>query len=352
MKLKNSAVFSVAIVAGMFLFAVFTSPSQGADFPDALAIAVANLPPDASNAGMGNCWAATPNFGSNSPAVTAMYPEDVKASVSGLYAIVNFKNGPNLNAYQGSVLARLPIGVAQVSYSNGASNTFHEVGDGYENSLKFNSLPSVDVQYGFKAAQDLFDVGDALYLGVGYLYSGGKISSRTVLASPATSWGNDLVSESTSHGVSGAATYQLMKKATLGVFYRHTWDKTEDNATILDGSFSENAVSRAESNQFRIGVSAQVTDLTLLALDFQHVNFYDDTRNASFDQWFAGIEQGIIKDVLYAYGGWAADGPTAGLGLYFPKGGINVAYMSKPFRDLEPFLGKAQMVMLSGYLNF
>jgi hypothetical protein len=63
------------------------------------------------------------------------------------------------------------------------------------------------------------------------------------------------------------------------------------------------------------------------------------------DQIFAGVEQQIVKDRLYVYGGWAASGPTAGIGVYFKNVTFNVAYANNTFADLDPHMGHSQMFM-------
>jgi len=64
------------------------------------------------------------------------------------------------------------------------------------------------------------------------------------------------------------------------------------------------------------------------------------------------VEQQIIKDRLYAYAGWADKGPTAGLGLYFKNGGVNVAYMRNSYSDLRPHLGQDQTVMTTAFFRW
>jgi hypothetical protein len=86
----------------------------------------------------------------------------------------------------------------------------------------------------------------------------------------------------------------------------------------------------------------------LLAADYQYLNCGHLKR----DQLFAGAELMLVKDRLYAYGGWASSGPTAGIGVYFKNGGLNVAYQNNTLNDLTPHLGRSQTVMATVYLTF
>ena len=181
----------IAVFWLVMFFLMGVAPTlQAADFEKELSKAFINVPPDASNASMGNTWVATPFFGSNSAAVTAMGTYE-RGVVSLNYGVIDFEKGPDVQFYAPSALAKLPFGVLQFSYA---------------------------------------------------------------------------------------------------------------------------------------------------------------ARNS--DQFFAGVEQGIYKDSLYLYCGWAGDGPTTGIGMYFENGGLNVAYMHDTNDGLNKTLGKTKVVMVSAYLNF
>lgn len=323
----------IILLAAYFLAGVVVAVQAGG-FDEALSIASVNVPPGADVAGMGNAWVATPNFSSNNPAILPTYG-DYKIGGSATYGRINFKKGPEINSYSGSVAAKLPAGFLQITYSNACSSTeATEMGVG----AKFNSSPVLNIQYGLSAAKNFLRQGDELFMGLSY-------SPHESLGLTFSSAGENLLrSKSSGHSYGTGFLYKPDEKWNIGGYYSRSRSKNK-NYDLISGEESRSA-SRTE--QLRLGLGYQVAPLTFLAFDYQHLNL----DGAKKDQYFAGIEQGIVKDIFYLYAGWADSGSTAGIGVYFKNGGINVAYMRSPFNDLEPHLGRAEVIMATAYLNF
>ncbi len=334
---------SIFAISFVFILAAFSAYAK--DFDSAFSNSVTNIPQGADVAGMGNAWVATPDFSSNNPSVIAIVPEPEKfhGTLMPTYGIIGFSQGPDIQLYSISVTGKMPVGYLQMSFSDGWSN-FAPTADP-STFLKINSSPTIDVQYGLKVGKSLIFKGDELYVGVGYAHGESKLSMRSEFFDPEIEekFAVNAVEKGYSDLVSVGMVYRPNKNINIGAFYAHSWDKSD---SFAEGERYE--VSRGNTNQLRIGAGVQVTELTFLALDYQHLSI-DGVR---FDQWFAGIEQGIIKDLLYVYGGWAADGPTCGIGMYFKHGGINFSYAVNQFRDLKPHLGNSEMFMVTGYLTF
>ena len=261
------------------------------------------------------------------------------------------EKGPDVQFYAPSALAKLPFGVLQFSYAAGNSDrkTFREEfsEEGwFSDDIEFGSIKEIDIQYGFKAGEKIFFEEDKFYAGVGYNYGKSDIRFGSDISTPATSFTASLNSGTRSHTWSAGAVYQPSPLVSAGGFYAHSWDKTDD--TFDFEGLAEEETNRSQSNQYRFGVGVQVTSSTFVAADYQHL----DLPSGNSDQFFAGVEQGIYKDSLYLYCGWAGDGPTTGIGMYFENGGLNVAYMHDTNDGLNKTLGKTKVVMVSAYLNF
>lgn len=336
----------------MVVMAVFFCGSAlAADFEKEFAKALTNIPPDASNASMGNAWAATPLFGSNSAAVTAMGTFK-NGGASFNYGFIGFDKGPDVQFWSPSVAMKLPVGVLQVSYTAGSSDrgTFYEEfsEEGvYSEDIEFDSVEEIDLQYGLLAGEKIFLSEDKLYLGIGYNHARGYLEFGQRFLAEDFSLSGLLESKTKSHSWSASAVYQPNSKLSLGVFYAHSWDKGKDKA-YFDGELIETDSYREQSNQYRFGVGVQVIPSTFVAVDFQHL----DLPSGNSDQIFAGVEQAVVGDWLYVYAGWAGDGPTGGVGAYFENGGINLAYMHDTNDGLDDTLGKTDLWMVAGYWNF
>ena len=151
-------------------------------------------------------------------------------------------------------------------------------------------------------------------------------------------------SKSKSYGFGAGLLYQPIKGVNIGAYYNYGKSDNEEE------DYAEGTVvsSVSTSQLLRIGASWQIFSMTLLSADWQHVNLDGYRKN----QLFVGIEEGIIKDFLYVYAGWAANGPTAGVGMYFKNGGMNISYMSNPFSEADDYLGKSRVMSAAIYWNF
>jgi hypothetical protein len=318
----------------LILFSVLCAePSYAKDQGFALNTASVNIPPGTDVAGMGNAWTAAPNFSSNNPAVIdAGDGYTFSSSVS--YGLIGFKNNESITIYSGSVSARLPAGTVQAGYSYSRSGTLAtNAGDGLKSSVP----TSVDIMYGLLVAQNIFREGDRLFTGIGY----GNILSKTTFSAA----GADAV-ESRSRGntYSAGVLYATGTGLNVAAYYAYGRDINKN----FDLNTDMATHTTVNINTARIGFGWQALPETFIAVDYQHL----ESDGQKKEQIFAGIEQGIVKDLLYIYSGWAGSGPTTGVGLYLKKGGINIAYMHNQFDDLIDYLGKARLCMLTGYLSF
>lgn len=332
----------VILLAILVVLAMVPS-AYAKDFGSAFGAAITNVSQGADVGGMGNAWTATPDFSSLNPAIIGIVPEKYHGTLMPTYGIIGFSEGPDIQFYSVSLTGKLPIGTLQLSFSDGWSNMAPTADPA--TSLKINSSPTIDVQYGFKVGKNLIFKGDELYAGVGYTHGESKISMRSEFFDPEVeeAFTVNVFEKGYSDSVSVGMVYRPTKNINIGAFYSHSWDKSTSSVAGF-----VNETSRSETDSLRLGVGLQITETTFIAADYQHLSI-DGVR---FDQWFAGVEQGIVKDLLYVYAGWAADGPTAGVGIYFKNGGLNISYSANQSRDLKPYLGKSEVIMLSAYLTF
>ena len=319
---------------------IVVSNTHAADFGQALSLAIANVPPGADVAGMGNAWVATPEFSSNNPAVMTT-DNNFHGGLQATYGRINFKTGLDINIYSGTVSGKLPVGVLQVTYSkadSGMGMADFGLDEGFNPGLKFNSVSSLEIQYGLKAGKDWLLDGDELYLGLSYEpVSKSKFSFFL-------QGRESVVFTSKGYSIGGGFLYKPAKDWNFGGSY--TQSRSKDKQEYLLVEESEEYKSRTDT--YRLGVGYQILPMTFLAADWQYL----DIDGFKIDQLFAGLEQGIIKDFLYLYGGWASSGPTVGVGAYFENSGLNLAYMHRPFKDMEQYLGEANIYMATAYINF
>jgi hypothetical protein len=327
------------LTAVAFGFVLLLSPpvSQAAEFGKALGIMSANLPAGADTAGMGNCWVAMPGYSSNNPAtIAAGEPFRVSGSVN--YSATFFKKGPTVHTYETSAYVAMPFGgVVQLTLGNSQSGFGKTRMDG--DSIRFDHQPYFDIAYGAKVKENLLREGDKLFVGVG----GGMNWFKMSFASGGQ---NNFVSRSRGVNLYCGALYQPTESLNFGVLYSWSRDWCEDRDIENKKSFRY----AADTHQTRIGASWRVFPKfgTTLAVDVQHLNL----GSANRVQVFAGVEQQVIKDRLYVYGGWAGSGPTAGVGLYFKNGGVNVAYIHNPHSDMNQYLGRANTVMATVFFKW
>lgn len=336
MKKIMLSLLAILAILLIIIFLGFFDIAKAEDFSTAFTKTVSEIPDGADGAGMGGATTATPDFSSKNPALIAVETSEkpIKGSVSAHYWFIKFYDGPNVSIGSLSATAKLPVGVLQVVGSYAGSNT-GEMGE--LDSIKINNSPSIGIQYGLPVP-----VVKDLYLGLSYNYSQSKITARTTFVDLLDT---EITSKSKGHEVGAGMLYRMFdKKVNAGLFYAHAWDKEE---TFIDGS--SDSIENSQTDQVRFGVSANVTSMTMISAEVRHYWFPDGVTDT---QYFAGIEQYVIKDFLAVYGGYANGGLTAGLGAYFEQGGLNLAYMYRPFRSTEEFLGKAEAVMLSAYVTF
>lgn len=328
---KKAAVTLLIFVA-VFLLAFILSEvkAHAEDFGRTFTRATIESPPGADPASMGNAQVAeTPDYSSyNSSTLDA--GTDFKAGASGSYLVADFGSGPKLRLWSGTVTGKLPkgFGVIQLSYANAWSRLSPtEIGT----DLKLKSAPVLSIQYGVKVAGDVFKKGDKLFVGATY----NPISKSDLLIVLAE---GGIRSKSSGYSLGASALYQYDDKLNVGAYYSHGHSKANDESV-------------SNSDQWRIGASYHVTSTTYVAADLDRTTIDGSGKI----KWYFGIEQGIIKDFFYIYGG-LADGfnkPTVGLGVYTKNVGINLAYMHKYYEDLAKFLGgQGNVYMATAYLRF
>jgi len=333
--MKQATCLFVAVVVGLY----FTSSIHAEDFSTALSKTLSEIPSGADEAS-GIPSTAALDFSSKNPAIIAAGTAsgtEPKSKVGATinYGFISFKNGLDVNTGSMSGTVKMPVGVAQLTISDGRSNT----GDIDEYSdIKFNSFPSAELQYGLKVA-------DSLYAGVSYTYSQSKITSNMTMEDEASGepYNLSLTSKEKSNELGAGILYRL-GKLNLGAFYGHSWDQSRN---YVDGTLE--STDNSKTDQLRLGASIQILPTTMLAMDYRYFWFPDSIHDA---QYFAGVEQYVYKDIIALYGGYANGGAATGLGVYFENGGLNLAYMYRPFRSTEKYLGKAEVLEVLLYLNF
>jgi hypothetical protein len=329
-KMRKTMVLLMAIL----MFFAVNKVVSAEDLETALSVASYNIPPGADVAGKGNTWVASPDFSSNNPAVLGASKE-FKFGASGTYSRINFDKGPGINLWFGNVTAKLGPGVILVNYTD-LNSGFSQTKTGEE--MSFKPSPSVNVMYGLKVADNFLRKGDKLFIGA-------SISPYAKSENQIRFEGEGVKNTGDSFSAGLGLLYQLSEGINIGAYYGSNWVKSEVR-DLYSGEKISDANSR--SDQARLGVSWQVFPMTTISVDYQYLNIDGNAKH----QLFAGVEEGIIADLLYAYAGWAGQGPTAGIGLYFKYGGINFAYMNNPFPEANSSFGQGQLWMLTLYLNF
>ena len=329
MKKSILAVLALLLVAGN---------CYAEDFSTALAKTMSQIPDGADVAGMGNASTATPEFSSRNPAIIAVESkEKFNASGTATYGLINFSNGPKIDLYSVSGTFKLPVGAMQINLSNAGSNVgaVDEMTD-----AQFNSAPSINLQYGLKLGKNVLADDDSLYGGVSYSYGTSKITMH--VADPILGDIFD-ITKSTSKEVGLGALYQF-GVVNVGAFYAHSWDSADEYINdALDNT------TKSQTDTLRLGLGVHVTSSTYVAMDYRHLYLPNGEHD---DQYYIGLEQYIIKDVLALYAGYADGGATAGVGIYGKSCGLNLGYMHRPFRATEEVFGKAEVFMLSIYGTF
>jgi len=309
---------------------------EASDFGTALGIATLNIPAGADIAAMGNADASAWSWSSNNPAMTAFSKPGVewRYGGSGTYGIVEFSKGPQLSFYSVTGAVKTTIGVFQTTASYFGSDTeMTKIGT----DSKFAPSRSIDLTWANKITDDLLLKGDELYVGCETSISNSQINF---------SYNHQRIirSKSTGNGAMAGFLYKPSERINIGGFYGRYWDRSRETNYLSENSSHDSSAT----DQIKIGASFQVLPLTFLACDYQFLNLPKMRKG----QVFAGIEQGIVKDIFYLYSGWAANGPTCGAGLYFKHGGFNIAYMQNPFSEANDYLGRARVLMAMVYGSF
>lgn len=310
--------------------------AEAHDFATALETTTWNVPAGADIAAMGNADASAWGWSSNNPAMAAFTKTD-NPSMCGAsfnYGVINFNRGPDLSFYSVTGGVKIPIGFLQTTYSYFSSES-----DSTKIGVDIEFQPSkiLELVWANKIHENLLFQNDELYFGIETAFSSSKMTFSL----------NDRnLSQIKSKGNMGILgfLYKPNRKINVGSYYARSWDKTREKDLILNTSESASSTS----DQFRFGVSCQALPMTFFAIDYQFLNLDGKKEN----QVFAGIEQGVVKDFIYLYGGWANRGPTTGLGAYFKNGGLNFAYMKNPFDELRPYFGTADLFMGQIFFSF
>lgn len=324
-----------AILFFMLMFCMLMAEVRAADFETALDIAIKNMPAGADIAAMGNTDAASLDFSSNNPAVIGYADEKnpSQGGLSGTFGMIDFSRGPAALLYMANGQINSGYGNFQLSYSflnSGSDKTLMGM------KAQFDASHSIGLLWGKKVSSEIFSDQDELYFGLG----GGYSKSQMTFGRK-----KDLLrSEAEGASLTAGFLYRPFEGLNLGGYYVHDFSWSQEKDLVAN----EKNQYFSGIDQVKVGASYQLFEMTTLAVNYQFLNLDGQTKH----QVFAGVEQGIIKDILYLYGGWAGSGPTAGIGLYFKNGGVNFAYMHDPFNDLNGHLGKADVYMVSVYWNF
>ena len=319
-------------------FMMFDRVSFGATFEEALNALSASLPSGADIASMGGVQTME-GFTSSNPAVTSIMKEGKFSSTLNYGDFVFEKT--NLQMYSASFGAKTGELVVQLG-AGYAKTPLRSVTP--LQSLKIENT-ALEVQIGGRVAKKVFFKEDEFYLGAGYGFSQNKISGLSIVPTPATTFVTELETNADCHSAKIGLAYKPFPNLLLGASGSRAWSFSQ---TAYNG-FKDEAVGM-HTDTSRVGFSLKVTDLTMLAADYQHLDF--SNSDTKFDQLFAGIEQYVIKDALALYAGYANGGVTGGAGIYFKQGGINLSYGHNLFRETKEFLGNADAYMVSVYLNF
>jgi len=323
----------VAVVFFVFLAGVCSANDLETD----LGIATFNIPDGADIAGMGNADASAWGWSSNNPALSAFdFSEGGKFKNSGSlnWGNLNFKKGPTINFYALSQTRKIGENFFTVVGTYFSSDR-EDTKIGLE--TRFRPCRSVDVTWARKVGKSLFSSVDELYFGTNLEI--GRTKANFYLREEGRRQ-TFIQSDSRSVGGSVGLLYRT-GKLNVGTYWNRIWEKAEESYP-LDG---EKSHSRSHSDKFRIGASYQILEGTFIAGDYQFL----DIDGESFNQFFGGVEQ-RLTDWLYLYGGIANHNPTAGLGIYFDRGGFNLAYAEMD--ELKSHFGKGRLITAIIFFSF
>lgn len=300
-------------------------------------------------ASMGNACVAAREFSSDlNPALIAITDERFNWGASPTYAMVSFKKGLDIQGGSVSFTTMLPQGVLQLTYTGAKSDRQTDRGemDGipYASSWDIDSLHDFGVQYGI-------GVGKNLYAGFGYNYSKSNTLSDLKVIIPTE--GDPLAmkfyldSKDQSHTFTAGAVYVPLEKVSLGIAYSYTRTKAINDTDIPAEIESIPDEEKTHMDDLRIGATWKLTDKLMLSGDYRHA----EAEGNNFDQYYVGAEY-CFHEAFCIYAGRPNSGWSTGLGLYLEGGGVNIAYQYDPYEQVRDDLGKAEVVVVSGYLNF
>lgn len=340
---KTSRMYRIVLLAVVVMLGMvaLSKKCHAADFGTALTSTFAQIPVAADQAAIPTV--ALEDFSSPNPAVIAA-GQDYKVGAQATYGFVTFKNGPTLQLEAGSVAAKLPkeFGTLQFTYVH--ANSRMSPLDPFD-SLGFDGIYSFDLQYGKKVGSSLLLSGDELFLGAEFTHTESKL--RMASFDPTVPMTATAGSKTRSNGGTVGFYYKPTAKLRFGGLYAKAWE-TEEDVLSIDGAAVGSDSFKSQTDTLRVGSSFQVFPLTTIAADYQHVY----VKGGSIDQYSIGLEQYIVEKALALYVSTPNGGVSAGVGLYFDKCGINVTYQHKPFQDLEKYLGRSDLFMVSLYGNF
>lgn len=328
---KISLIFAVFFV---FLAEVCNAHDLATD----LGIAMFNVPQGADIAGMGNADAAAWNgFSSNNPAAIAFeLPGNTCKNAGAInWGTINFKNGPTIDFYALSGTRKFGQDFITVTGTYFASDT-GTMKDGFES--RFRPCRNLDITWARKINENLFFSKDELYFGanaemgkseMNFYYRDWRNKRKTAIQSKSDSMGGTV-----------GLLYKI-NKVHFGVYWNRVWEKSKERDVV----FKKKETYRSHSDKFRLGASWQILEGTFIAGDYQFLNI-DGTKE---HQFFTGVEQKVI-DPVYLYAGIANHNPTCGIGIYFPRGGFNLAFAKMD--EMKKHFGTGKLVTALFFFSF
>lgn len=331
----------ILVLVVLLVSSIFAVKCRAASFDEAMTAVSASLPQGADVASMGNIGTLE-DFTSSNPAVTAIVGEGNFSSTVN-YGYFSFEKTrlQTVSASLGSKLSKNAFLQVGVGHAESPMKFIDEA-----NAFRIKKNDGLSLQLGAKVASNIATNGDELYLGVGYGYAQSEQEGIALIPFELGIWNASLSSETKTQTATLGVAYKPIKKVTVGAFGSRSWNRSHYSA---DGE-RDPATYRDFSDVLHVGFSAKVLEGTTVAADYQHVSFSDS--DTQFDQYFAGIEQYIVKDTLALYGGYANGAPTAGLGVYLKNGGLNLSYSHDLLKETKQYLGSCDAYMASVYVNF
>lgn len=338
----RTATRSWVAVCGIFaVIASFTitDKAQAASFDESMTAVSASLPLGADVGAMGNVGTLE-EFSSNNPAISSIMGE---GNVSGTanYGYFKFAKS-NLQTVSASITKKIGPAALQVAVGHGETPTSN-IGE-FE-TFRIKESNTLNLQLGGEVASGMIG-NDVLYAGLGYTYGQSTQKGSFPVLVEEEFFISKYSSETKSHGATVGAAYKPIKEVTIGAFATRTWNRSEFTMDGVEGS----EVSKSFSDIHHLGFAYKIFEGTTLAGDYQQVRF--SNSSTKFNQYFVGVEQYVVKDIVALYAGIANEAPTAGIGVYFTNGGLNLSYGHNMLRETKAYLGSCDAYMASTYFNF